>query len=85
MDDELGRLERARRQLEEARGVHVQKRRTLEKVRAHAELGGLDEEQMEKLARAEEALDREVELHDARARKLEVEAIRVRLGSPRPR
>jgi len=82
MNDESDRLERARRQLEEARGVHVQKRRTLEKVRAHAELGGLEEEQMEKLAQAEEALDREVELHDAQRRKLEMKAMRL-LGSRR--
>ncbi len=82
MNDESDRLERARRRLKEARGVHVQKRRTLEKVRAHAELGGLDEEQMEKLARAEEALDREVELHDAQRRKLEMKAMRL-LGSRR--
>lgn len=84
MNDESDRLERTRRQLEEARGVHVQKRRTLEKVRAHAELGELDKEQMEKLAQAEEALDREVELHDAQRRKLEMEAIRLP-GSRRSR
>jgi hypothetical protein len=78
LNDELDRLEQARHQLEDARAVHARKRRTLERVRSRAEEGDLDAEQMAKLAEAEEDLDREVALHDVQARKLELEAMRLR-------
>ncbi len=81
MNDELGRLEQARSQLEDTRAVHARKRRTLEKVRSRAEEGDLDPEQMAKLAEAEEDLDREVALHDVQARKLELQALRLRRHS----
>ncbi len=78
LNDDLDRLEQARRQLEDARAVHARKRRTLEMARGRAEEGDLDEEQMAKLAEAEGDLDREVALHDVRTRNLEVEAMRLR-------
>lgn len=78
MNDEPDRFERSRRHLEEAKAVHAQKRRTLLRVRSHAEDGALDKEQMAKLAEAEEQLDREVALRDAQVRKLEMEAMRLR-------
>ena len=83
--DDLNRLAWAQRELEDARAVHARKRRTLERVRSYAEETALDDEQLRRIAQAEEELDREVELHDAQAQKLEIEAMRLlrrRRGPP---